>query len=145
MTFLRIVISLYFLFEHDLFGKPLHTYPDHAPARDVGCERTDQPKRLLTSGVGARRPGSFGSFARSAGTCVDFGPGAGACSCCCRNSVASKRTPGACLAVPEQTAVVPLKWPVSCASTSSQPNTVVGPSANRRVVNVAVKRSSSIS
>jgi hypothetical protein len=32
MTFLRIVIPLY-LFEHDLSGKPLHTFPDHAPMR----------------------------------------------------------------------------------------------------------------
>jgi hypothetical protein len=30
MTFLRIVIPLYFLFEHDLFGKPVPTFPDHA-------------------------------------------------------------------------------------------------------------------
>jgi hypothetical protein len=27
-----MVISLYFLFEHDLFGKPRHTFPDHALA-----------------------------------------------------------------------------------------------------------------
>jgi hypothetical protein len=31
MTFLRIVIPLCaFLFEHELFGKLLHTFPDHA-------------------------------------------------------------------------------------------------------------------
>src|SRR6185312_13335744 len=30
MTFLRIVIPLCLLFEPDLFGKPLHTFPDHA-------------------------------------------------------------------------------------------------------------------
>src|SRR6266404_3860304 len=31
MTFLRIAIALYtFLFEHDLFGKPVPTFPDHA-------------------------------------------------------------------------------------------------------------------
>src|SRR5882757_5379012 len=30
MTFLRIVIPLYLLFEHDLFGKPVSTFPDHA-------------------------------------------------------------------------------------------------------------------
>ena len=31
MTFLRIVIPLYlFLFEHDIFGKPVPTFPDHA-------------------------------------------------------------------------------------------------------------------
>src|ERR1051325_3434379 len=27
---LGIVIALQLLFEHDLFGKPLHTFPDHA-------------------------------------------------------------------------------------------------------------------
>ena len=30
MTFLRIVIPLYLMFEHDLFGKPVSTFPDHA-------------------------------------------------------------------------------------------------------------------
>src|SRR5665213_619653 len=30
MTFLRIVIPLRLLFEHDLFGKPVSTFPDHA-------------------------------------------------------------------------------------------------------------------
>src|SRR5436190_20205573 len=30
MTFLRIVIRSIFLFEHDLFGKPVSTFPDHA-------------------------------------------------------------------------------------------------------------------
>jgi len=35
MTFLRIVIALYLLFEHDLFGKPLHTFPDHALADHI--------------------------------------------------------------------------------------------------------------
>jgi hypothetical protein len=30
MTFLRIVIPLYLLIEHDLFGKPVTTFPDHA-------------------------------------------------------------------------------------------------------------------
>src|SRR6266481_3446040 len=33
MAFLRIVIPLYLLFEHDLFGKPVPTFPDHALAR----------------------------------------------------------------------------------------------------------------
>jgi hypothetical protein len=32
MTFLRIVIPIYLLFEHDLFGKPVPTFPDHALA-----------------------------------------------------------------------------------------------------------------
>jgi hypothetical protein len=32
MTLLRIVIPLHlFLFEYDLFGKPVPTFPDHAP------------------------------------------------------------------------------------------------------------------
>src|ERR1700674_2177110 len=30
MTFLRIVIPLYLFFQHDLFGKPVPTFPDHA-------------------------------------------------------------------------------------------------------------------
>src|SRR5216684_1499266 len=33
MTLLRIVIPLYLLFEHDLFGKPVPTFPDHALRR----------------------------------------------------------------------------------------------------------------
>jgi hypothetical protein len=36
MTFLRIVIPLYLLFEHDLFGKPVPTFPDHAQKFDSG-------------------------------------------------------------------------------------------------------------
>jgi hypothetical protein len=32
MTFLRIVIPLYLLFEHDLSEKPVPTFPDHALA-----------------------------------------------------------------------------------------------------------------
>src|SRR5438445_11606045 len=35
MTFLRIVTPLYLLFEHDLFGKPVSTFPDHALAASV--------------------------------------------------------------------------------------------------------------
>jgi hypothetical protein len=35
MTFLRIVIPLHFLFEHDLFGKPVPAFPDHAPAPEA--------------------------------------------------------------------------------------------------------------
>jgi hypothetical protein len=43
MTFLRIVMPLYLLFEHDLFGKPVPTFPDHAlekkrPQRGVRAE-----------------------------------------------------------------------------------------------------------
>src|SRR6266700_743942 len=30
MTFLRIVISLYLFVEHNLFGKPVPIFPDHA-------------------------------------------------------------------------------------------------------------------
>src|SRR5467141_4221347 len=40
MTFLRIVIPLYPLFEHDLFGKPVPTFPDHALDHDpIGLNR----------------------------------------------------------------------------------------------------------
>jgi hypothetical protein len=28
------------MFEHDLFGKPLHTFPDHAPGRRFSSETT---------------------------------------------------------------------------------------------------------
>jgi hypothetical protein len=35
MTFLRIVIALYLLFEHDLFGKPVPTFPDHASSVEL--------------------------------------------------------------------------------------------------------------
>jgi hypothetical protein len=31
----RSVIALYFLFAHDHFGKPLHTFPDHVLARGI--------------------------------------------------------------------------------------------------------------
>ena len=34
-TFLRTVIPLYLLFEHDLFGKPAATFPDHAPVGEI--------------------------------------------------------------------------------------------------------------
>jgi hypothetical protein len=30
MSFLRNLIPLYLLVEHDLFGKPVPTFPDHA-------------------------------------------------------------------------------------------------------------------
>jgi hypothetical protein len=38
MTFLRIVIPPILLFEHDLFGKPVSTFPDHALARETSAE-----------------------------------------------------------------------------------------------------------
>jgi hypothetical protein len=31
MTYLRIVIPFHFSFAHDLFGKPVPTFPDQAP------------------------------------------------------------------------------------------------------------------
>jgi hypothetical protein len=34
-TFLRTVIPLYLLFEHDLFGKPAATFPDHASVGEI--------------------------------------------------------------------------------------------------------------
>jgi hypothetical protein len=46
-----------------------------------------------------------------------------------RKSVASKTTPGACSAVPEHEAIVPLNLPVRFTSTSSMPKTVGGPAA----------------
>src|SRR6266436_8562758 len=42
MTFLRVVISLYLFVAHDLFGKPVPTFPDHALARH------HDPTRWLT-------------------------------------------------------------------------------------------------
>jgi hypothetical protein len=38
MIFLRIIIPLYLLFEHDLFGKPVSTFPDHALTRSICAE-----------------------------------------------------------------------------------------------------------
>ena len=58
MTFLRIVIRFSFLFEHDLFRKPLHTFRDHAlalGARELvgaALERIVDGQRL---GVGERQ------------------------------------------------------------------------------------------
>src|SRR6266705_2522347 len=43
MTFLRIVISLYLFCAHDLFGKPVATFPDHALARHSGGARKREP------------------------------------------------------------------------------------------------------
>src|SRR6202011_5359512 len=60
-----------------------------------------------------------------------------------RKSVASKTTPGACSAVPEHEAIMPLNLPVIFTSTSSMPKTVGGPAACLLVVSVAVIRSSS--
>jgi hypothetical protein len=34
MPLARFAIALGSLFAHDLFGKPLHTFPDHALVRD---------------------------------------------------------------------------------------------------------------
>ena len=48
MTFLRIVIPLYlFLFEHDLFGKPVPTFPDHALAVGEAPSRSAKPATLV--------------------------------------------------------------------------------------------------
>src|SRR6266436_1190329 len=47
MTFLRIVISLYFLFEYDLFGKPVPTFPDHALMRAPGMTTLRSSLRRL--------------------------------------------------------------------------------------------------
>jgi hypothetical protein len=59
MTFLRKIIPLYLLVEHDLFGKPVPTFPDHAKqtlAADSafslahGAHRAN-PMRKLNTGV----------------------------------------------------------------------------------------------
>jgi hypothetical protein len=60
-----------------------------------------------------------------------------------RKSVASKTMPGACSAVPEHEAIMPLNLPVSFTSTSSMPKTVGGPAAYLLVVSAAVIRWSS--
>ena len=42
MTILRIVTPLNpFLFEHDLFGKPVSTFPDHALAPAIEADQRD--------------------------------------------------------------------------------------------------------
>jgi hypothetical protein len=85
MTFLRIVIRSIFLFEHDLFGKPLHTFPDHAladcfqPSAMPGFDsstpgprakyvkplpfaaRFDMPNPLALSSMSRRRCGVLGA------------------------------------------------------------------------------------
>jgi hypothetical protein len=52
MIFPRIVISLYLLFEHDLFGKPACTFADHAlseyPAQDR-CGRENRRSSHATA------------------------------------------------------------------------------------------------
>src|SRR5882672_11598260 len=53
MTFLRIVIPLYLFFEHDLFGKPVPTFPDHArghviPPRQILINRKSTACRSMT-------------------------------------------------------------------------------------------------
>jgi hypothetical protein len=49
MTFLRIVIPLYFLFEHYLFGKPVPTFPDHA-LKEVFSAFLPSPMRHAAAG-----------------------------------------------------------------------------------------------
>jgi hypothetical protein len=48
MTFLRIAIPLQLLFEHDLFGKPVPTFPDHALFRRLVVDADDP---ALVAGV----------------------------------------------------------------------------------------------
>jgi len=38
------------LFEHDLLGKPLHTFPDHALKQTYGQPRYAKPKTLRREG-----------------------------------------------------------------------------------------------
>src|SRR5258708_20879995 len=49
MTFLRIVIPSVFLFEHDLFRKPVSTFRDHALAHALGVAR--EPRRKIDDEV----------------------------------------------------------------------------------------------
>jgi hypothetical protein len=51
MTFLRIVIPLYLLFEHDLFGKPVPTFPDHALAVPAGSEVDIEHQHYATNSL----------------------------------------------------------------------------------------------
>jgi hypothetical protein len=44
MTFLRIVIPLYLFCAHDLFGKPVATFPDHALARHSRARASANPE-----------------------------------------------------------------------------------------------------
>src|SRR5262245_28957603 len=69
MTFLRIVIPIQLLFEHDLFGKPVSTFPDHAlnqearqPKPPARSDEPDQKHRNPRSPDRRARP-------RSRGTC----------------------------------------------------------------------------
>jgi hypothetical protein len=41
MTYLRIVIPLHLFIEHDLFGKPVSTFPDHALSGDQPMSSSD--------------------------------------------------------------------------------------------------------
>src|SRR3981081_3579126 len=114
----------------------------------AGAE-TDQ-HQLLDSppakGFGARHRLSepFGSLSALKFTAARFISDSGDLSWPTK-SVASKTTPGACSAVPEHEAILPLNVPVSVTSTSSMPKTVGGPAECLLVVSVAVNRSSSIS
>src|SRR4030088_337929 len=90
-----------------------------------------------------RRSAPFGSLPASNFTAARFLADSGDWSWP-RKSVASKTTPGACSAVPEHEAIMPLNLPVSFTSTSSMPKTVGGPAACLLVRSVAVIGSSSI-
>jgi hypothetical protein len=75
----------------------------------------------------------IGSLPASNFTAARFLADSGDCSWP-RKSVASKTMPGACSAVPEHEAIMPLNLPVSFTSTSSMPKTVGGPAACLLVV-----------
>ena len=55
--------ALGYLFEHDLFGKPLHAFPDHALARwkaetnCVGCQLSTTVQTKLPHEIFAMFPG----------------------------------------------------------------------------------------
>src|SRR5262245_17656727 len=69
MTFLRIVITLILLFEHDLSRKPVSTFRDHARANvDIAAAVSHRSAMSSTVTVGARellRDGSFLFFLAS--------------------------------------------------------------------------------
>ena len=63
MTFLRIVIPLYLFVEHDLSGKPLHTFPDHALVINCGYSGHMSAARKLIGFSGLRRTLRFFALA----------------------------------------------------------------------------------
>ena len=79
----NVASSVILLFEHDLFGKPVSTFPDHALARtglapsvEIGIKGGSAQLLYLTSFKSGRRCGpwpwgDFGSCAACTGTSPD--------------------------------------------------------------------------